>query len=314
MNGFFSKIKFTSVCAVTLISILVFGCISVCIFAAAPESEEVYYTLPSSASDALKIAAPTLLPETLLVEPETWEAEQPEVVRVTAGAIKAAAPETLPETDAPETEPIVPETEPAAVPETELTIIPEPEPEPEPEPVVAAPKKNSDLLADELGILHKITKPTLKVTEEEITLCATIIQLEVMGATSKLYSFDDITEKYWEMLSVAQCIRNRAESGIFPDSVEGVILQSHTNSRGKVIYQFSPAKVLSQYTPTDEAILAAREVLCEGVTVLESDYYYFCATRIEESFEKNNARILGTTEDGGFDKTVGHLTTFYAGK
>ena len=135
-----------------------------------------------------------------------------------------------------------------------------------------------------------------------------------MGATSSLYKFDDVTEKYWEMLSVAQCIRNRAVSPKFPDSPKKVILQSHTTKSGRVIYQFSPADVLSQHTPTPEAVQAAREVLLDGVTVLPTNYYYFCASRIEKSFESTNDYMLGKNDDGSYIKTVGHLTTFYAGR
>ena len=81
---------------------------------------------------------------------------------------------------------------------------------------------------------------------------------------------------------------------------------------GKTFYQFSPATTLDLFTPTEEALTAAREVLVNGVRVLPADYYYFCATRIEENFEEWNSFML-IPQGETYEKTRGHLTTFYAG-
>ena len=132
-----------------------------------------------------------------------------------------------------------------------------------------------------------------------------------MGDGSELEHFDDMTLKYWEMLAVAMCVRNRAESPHFPDTIKEVILDSVTID-GQTYYQFSPATVLDTCTPTDEALAAAREVLCDGVTVLADNYYYFCASSIENRFEENNSYSLLKT-DTGYAKVRGDTTTFYAG-
>ncbi|MBQ8509907.1 MAG: cell wall hydrolase, partial [Clostridia bacterium] len=160
-------------------------------------------------------------------------------------------------------------------------------------------------LVDELGMEYVIDKPDFTVSESELIRAATVIQLEVMGDGSELYMFDDVQEKYWEMLAVAQCIRNRVDSKHFsPDTVDGIILQPG---------QFSPAEVLDAYTPTEEALTAAREALVNGVKVVPDNYYYFCATSIEARFERDNDYSLTKKADGTYDKMQGHLTTFYAG-
>lgn len=337
MIGSTAEQKRTFSIAITLIFALVFGCIAACIIAAAPREEAE--PLMTAANEPQRITAPVDAPSSSLLDPAVTreletEAVAPTTVLTHTDNIKADAPETesVSDTTAPETT-AAPQTtavtETTAAPETakapETTAAPETTKAPEttaaPEAIVPSgtdafyvvPEIKSGFLADELGVAYTIMTPKVSVTEEELIYAATIIQLEVMGSGSSLYRFDDVTLKYWEMCAVAQCIRNRAESGRFPNSIYEVLFQSHTTPSGRVIYQFSPAKTLDLYTPTEEAIVAAREVLINGVSVLPSNYYYFCATRIVESFERNNAYIMVTKADGSFDKVQGHLTTFYAG-
>ena len=199
---------------------------------------------------------------------------------------------TVPETTAQET--TAPET---TAPETsapETTKAPEPAREPE------------KLLADEMKVAYKIDKDTVtEATDYEIKLVATVIQLEVMGDGSELEAFEDTSEKYTEMLGVAQCIRNRVRSVRFPSTIKDVILQPN---------QFSPASKLDMYEPTDAAVTAAKEVMLKGVTVFADNYYYFCATMVSSTFESQNATCLTKTQSGTYDKWTGHLTTFYAGR
>lgn len=216
----------------------------------------------------------------------TTETEAETTVQETT-AQETVSPETMsPETTAPET----------AAPETtapETTKAPEPAREPE------------KLLADEMKVAYKIDKDAVtEATDYEIKLVATVIQLEVMGDGSELEAFEDTSEKYTEMLGVAQCIRNRVRSVRFPSTIKDVILQPN---------QFSPASKLDMYEPTDAAVTAAKEVMLKGVTVFADNYYYFCATMVSSTFEAQNATCLTKTQSGTYDKWTGHLTTFYAG-
>ena len=222
----------------------------------------------------------------IITETTAAETEAETTVQETT-AQETASPETVsPETTAPET----------AAPETtapETTKAPEPAREPE------------KLLADEMKVAYKIDKDAVtEATDYEIKLVATVIQLEVMGDGSELEAFEDTSEKYTEMLGVAQCIRNRVRSVRFPSTIKDVILQPN---------QFSPASKLDMYEPTDAAVTAAREVMLKGVTVFADNYYYFCATMVSSTFEAQNETCLTKTQSGTYDKWTGHLTTFYAG-
>ena len=222
----------------------------------------------------------------------TTETEAETTVQETTAQETASPETTAPETAAPET--TAPET---AAPETtapETTKAPEPAREPE------------KLLADEMKVAYKIDKDAVtEATDYEIKLVATVIQLEVMGDGSELEAFEDTSEKYTEMLGVAQCIRNRVRSVRFPSTIKDVILQPN---------QFSPASKLDMYEPTDAAVTAAREVMLKGVTVFADNYYYFCATMVSSTFEAQNETCLTKTQSGTYDKWTGHLTTFYAGR
>ena len=216
----------------------------------------------------------------------TTETEAETTVQETTAQETVSPETTAPETTAPET----------AAPETtapETTKAPEPVREPE------------KLLADEMKVAYKIDKDAVtEATDYEIKLVATVIQLEVMGDGSELGAFEDTSEKYTEMLGVAQCIRNRVRSVRFPSTIKDVILQPN---------QFSPASKLDMYEPTDAAVTAAKEVMLKGVTVFADNYYYFCATMVSSTFEAQNATCLTKTQSGTYDKWTGQLTTFYAG-
>ena len=217
----------------------------------------------------------------------TTETEAETTVQETTAQETVSPETTAPETTAPET----------AAPETtapETTKAPEPAREPE------------KLLADEMKVAYKIDKDAVtEATDYEIKLVATVIQLEVMGDGSELEAFEDTSEKYTEMLGVAQCIRNRVRSVRFPSTIKDVILQPN---------QFSPASKLDMYEPTDAAVTAAKEVMLKGVTVFADNYYYFCATMVSSTFEAQNETCLTKTQSGTYDKWTGHLTTFYAGR
>ena len=217
----------------------------------------------------------------------TTETEAETTVQETT-AQETVSPETVsPETTAPET--TAPETS-----ALETTKAPEPAREPE------------KLLADEMKVAYKIDKDAVtEATDYEIKLVATVIQLEVMGDGSELEAFEDTSEKYTEMLGVAQCIRNRVRSVRFPSTIKDVVLQPN---------QFSPASKLDMYEPTDAAVTAAKEVMLKGVTVFADNYYYFCATMVSSTFEAQNETCLTKTQSGTYDKWTGHLTTFYAGR
>ena len=212
--------------------------------------------------------------------------------KIAESTTETEAETTVPETTAQET--TAPET---TAPETsapETTKAPEPAREPE------------KLLADEMKVAYKIDKDAVtEATDYEIKLVATVIQLEVMGDGSELEAFEDTSEKYTEMLGVAQCIRNRVRSVRFPSTIKDVILQPN---------QFSPASKLDMYEPTDAAVTAAKEVMLKGVTVFADNYYYFCATMVSSTFEAQNETCLTKTQSGTYDKWTGHLTTFYAGR
>lgn len=208
--------------------------------------------------------------------------------------------DTIADTTAQDTEPetTVPET---TAPETTAPETTAPETTKAPESV----KEPEKLLADEMKVAYKIDKDAVtEATDYEIKLVATVIQLEVMGDGSELEAFEDTSEKYTEMLGVAQCIRNRVRSAKFPSTIKDVILQPN---------QFSPASKLEMYEPTDAAVTAAKEVMLKGVTVFADNYYYFCATMVSPTFEAQNATCLTKTQNGTYDKWTGHLTTFYAG-
>lgn len=304
-----SKNRIKSVVA-TFVSVAVFMSIAICMISAAPRNYSGEPQL-TAAEALLRIESPSLTTTQEITFEESAVTTNKVYTIISDTPIYAS-----PEVETTEAETTVEETTAEETTEAETTAAETTAVETTVE--TTAKEVTSSLpsgsLADELGVPYTIEVQKTEVSEEDIILTATVIQLEVMGNGSSLYRFEDVQEKYWEMLSVAQCIRNRAASRYFPSSPKGVIVQSHTTPSGKVIYQFSPAEKLARFTPTKEAVIAAREVLINGVTVLPSNYYYFCATRIEESFERGNAYSFVLKEDGTYDKIQGHLTTFYAGR
>ncbi len=331
MIGFFVNKKRTLSAVLTVIFAITLCAVATCIIAAAPRDNDFEPQITVS-DDSEKIAAPetaesTSLPDSDETTSEADDQTSSSAVSTHTDNIKVDAPETTEEETTAVTEPIVPSDS-----ETTEDIVVEPETTeediatfdtsfeeiedltPPDGPLYVIPEMKDGLLADELSVEHTIEDPTFDITDEELILAATVIQLEVMGDGSRLYGFEDIPQKYWEMCAVAQCIRNRVESKSFPSTVKEVITQSTTYPNGYVVYQFSPEEKLDAYTPTEDAIIAAYEVFYKGVSVLPSNYYYFCATYICEYFEESNAYMFSYNEDGSVVKTEGHLTTFYAGR
>ncbi len=318
--------KHTISIALSVATAIAIGSIAAVMLAASPADLEDELDYLASSKDPIRIVAPTVSDYSYETAPLYPASTRVDWIECTAGAVEAAAPETVapPETTIPPIVTAPPETTAApetTVPETTAAPVTTAAPETTAAPVTTkAPETTSlpkpapapKLLADELKVVHTFKDPLIAVTEEEIRYAATIIQLEVMGNNSKLYAFEDVNEKYWEMLSVAQCIRNRMESKRFPNTAHEVMFQ-YTIVGGRKFYQFSPSTALDYYAPTEEALIAAREVLVNGVTVLPANYYYFCASRIESNFEEWNDYMLVKNADGSYDKKPGHLTTFYAG-
>ena len=153
----------------------------------------------------------------------------------------------------------------------------------------------------------------VEISEKEREMIAATIQLEVLGKYSRADQFERPDLKYYEMLAVAQIVRNRLVSDIFPDDIKTVICDSRYTQNG-LVYQFSTSPYLRGTNPTELAYAAVDEVFGDGVSVLPDDYYYFCATWRENRFEINNRsvlRFLGNV--GEYDKIVADATTFYAG-
>ncbi len=153
----------------------------------------------------------------------------------------------------------------------------------------------------------------VEITEAEKIMIAATVQLEVVGKYSKIYQFENPDLKYYEMLAVAQIIRNRMNSPYFP-STPSEIIHYKLFKDGETVYQFSTSPAVASTTPTQAALDAVSEVFDDGVSVLPDDYVYFCATWRESGFEVNNKPVLkfvGEAED--YDKIVADATTFYAG-
>lgn len=259
-----------------------------------------------SLPETLPQVSPSPIPETT---PET-AFETP--VETTAEIIQ----ETTPETEIIES---VPETMIQPAPETTIETAPEttaekiPETAPAATPIVEnSSNAQSELLADKYNVAYTVEKPNFTVTENELKLAAAIIQLEVMGGGSDVEAFQDKTEKYEEMLMVAEVIRNRVDSDKFPNTVEEVI-----NQKVGGVAQFSPVeklqKALDNGKVTESAFSAAREALVEGIMVKPNNLCYFCATYRKEYFESTNSSALVPDGNGSYVQWEGHLTTFYAG-
>ncbi len=269
----------------TLVSVVVCMCIAVCMISAV-SNDNSGEPLLTAADVQIRVNAPQIDTVVSIENIHTNETAETtnRVITIISDTPVFATPEfdteketQAPETTAAETTAVETTAEETTAPAPDTTAQEAEAPVTEASETTPLPSKetSANRLVDELGVPYAIVPQTRVVTEEEIILTATVVQLEVMGNGSSLYRFEDVQEKYWEMLSVAQCIRNRADSRYFPNSPWDVITQSHTTPSGRVIYQFSPAEKLARFTPTAEAITAAREVLLDGVSVLPSNYYYF---------------------------------------
>ncbi len=154
---------------------------------------------------------------------------------------------------------------------------------------------------------------TVEITKAERDMIAATCQLEVLGRYSTVEQFENPGLKYYELLAVAQIIKNRLSNEYFPDDIKTIIYDSGYTAKGKV-YQFSTSPDVKYTNPTDLAYAAVDEVFANGVNVLPEDYLYFCASWRESGFEVNNRSVLKFLGDfGDFDKIVADATTFYAG-
>ena len=162
------------------------------------------------------------------------------------------------------------------------------------------------------GIASTSASP-MEITEKEREMIAAAVQLEVLGKYSTADQFERPDLKYYEMLAVAQIVRNRILNENFPDDIKTVIYDSSYTKKG-LVYQFSTSPYIYGTEPSELAYAAVDEVFNDGVTVLPDDYYYFCATWREDRFEINNRSVLKFLGSvGDYDKIVADATTFYAG-
>ncbi len=174
------------------------------------------------------------------------------------------------------------------------------------------PSSGDSLLeADAFGIAYTLSDK-ISISDYERRLIAATVQLEVLGKYSTADQFARPDLKYFEMLAVAQIIKNRLKNDRFPSDIETIICASATTANGTV-YQFSTSPYLSTTNPSALAYTAVDEVFEKGINVLPDDYLFFCATWHESAFEVSNRQILKFIGSAGtYDKIVADATTFYA--
>ncbi len=152
------------------------------------------------------------------------------------------------------------------------------------------------------------------LTDAERDTVAAVCQLEVIGNNAYIEQFEREELKYYEMLAVAQVIRNRLGNEYFPDTVDGVVYDSKLGAGGKRVYQFATSPYILYCKPSNEAYAAVDEVFSDGISVMPENYLYFCATWNESRFQNNNIAILKyLSNEMDYDKIVADETTFYAG-
>ena len=111
-----------------------------------------------------------------------------------------------------------------------------------------------------------LKEPRYAASEEEIILAA------------KLAHFEDSTSRE-SMQAIVETVLNRVESGLFPDNVTDVIMQTNI-IRGKKIYQFYTAhtEAFAAYAPTSDEYCAARAVFYDWVSLVNGALYFDAAT------------------------------------
>lgn len=125
---------------------------------------------------------------------------------------------------------------------------------------------NSPNLLDELAIMEYYTN-TENFTEEEVYLLAQLIIHEA-GA-----------EGINGWVAVAEVVKNRTESHLFPDTIHEVIYQSG---------QFSYVEKISSITPSDNVIQVARAVLNGQMSILNnSNCLYYKNPQITDNISVN---------------------------
>lgn len=104
-----------------------------------------------------------------------------------------------------------------------------------------------------------VIKPPAKYKQSDLNLLAQLIESEAGNQS--------IAGK----MAVGTVVMNRVKSGVFPDTIRGVIYQKH---------QFSPvANGSINNKPSDESVAAAKKIM-EGSRVLKSDVLYFYNPKI----------------------------------
>lgn len=236
------------------------------------KAEYVYFTMNSGYA--------VLLDENLWNELAGVEETEPEVV------IPETQPVIIPETQpavVPETQPVVvPETQPVIVPETQPVIIPETAaPTVAPTtvaPTTVAPTTAAPLTADE-KIAQRIaayansgqaTMPAIYPTAAEVYLMACVITLEDGYGSAA------------GQLAIANVITNRLRSGIWGNTVPGVIY-----APGQFYPQGHP--VLEEQMrkgPFDASMEAALQA-CAGINNI-GDYMFFCSVKRAETMQASS--------------------------
>lgn len=103
----------------------------------------------------------------------------------------------------------------------------------------------------------------------------TFYDSDVLYWLSRIISAESRGESFVGQIAVGNVVLNRTQSGLFPDTVYGVIFDR------KFGVQFTPAATGSIYNaPTDSAVRAAKVAL-EGVEVVDNALY-FCSGRVSK--------------------------------
>ena len=138
--------------------------------------------------------------------------------------------------------------------------------------------KMTDIVSDTAGMIQfeDIYNSECPFTEEDILLTAKLIYNEARG------------EGLNGWIAVAEIVKNRLNSELFPDTIKDVIYEKN---------QFSGSDKIEGRRPSHEMITVAREVLSGNMSVLEDDSILF--------FRNAN----GSTNDWGkyiFQKSIGN--------
>lgn len=176
----------------------------------------------------------------------------------------------------------------------------------------AAEMENESLTeGEDMTVVAMGMEETMEILEDEMEPLTTE---EVAGRTVTWEESITLSDKELESLQrivyaeaghedimgqilVANVILNRYTSELFPDTIEGIVTQTHYGSLG-LVYQFTPAKPGGRYwtcTPTEETIEAVERAL-NGEDYSEGALY-FAARRYANSnhmswFDRNLTKLF----------------------